>query len=402
MEQALTDIKVLDLTHYVAGPYCTKLLADYGAEVIKIERPGRGDGARRMGPFHGDHAHPEKSGSFLHLNTNKKGITLNLKNRTGIKIFKELVKDADILVESFAPRVMPELGLDYAVLADINPRLVKTSITNFGQTGPYRDYKATEIVSFALGPHMITEGEPDLAPLKYPGFKSQYLAGTHGATATMGALLGSLSSEGGQEVDVSIMECLSSLPEGAGKLMQYAFSSDEVVRTGYRKEGVYPLGYYPCKDGAIHVFGYMPAVWPRVAQWMGMPELVDDPRFADPEQRPDNNGEFDVIFLEWLMDQTQAELFRTAQENRLPVAPVNLVSDVMEDPQFKARHVFVDIEHPVIGNATYPGVPFKLPEVPSLPQQPAPTLGQHNLEIYCDRLGYTAEDLVRLRAENVI
>lgn len=402
MEQALTDIKVLDLTHYVAGPYCTKLLADYGAEVLKIEKPLGGDGARRMGPFHGDHPHPEKSGSFLHLNTNKKGITLDLKNRTGIRIFRELVKDADILVESFAPRVMPDLGLGYKVLEDINPKLVKTSISNFGQTGPYRDYKATEIVLFALGPHMITDGEPDLAPLRYPGFKSQYLAGTHAATATLGALFGSASAGVGQEVDVSIMECLSSLPEGAAKLMQYAFSGEEVVRTGYRNEGVYPLGYYPCKDGAIHVFGFTPAQWPRVAQWLGMPELLDDPRFTDPEQRPDNNGEFDVIFMEWLMDRTQAELFRTAQENRLPVAPVNLTSDVLADPQFKSRGVFVDIEHPVVGKVIYPGVPFRLPAVPTRPQRPAPTLGQHNREIYCDRLGYSLEDLGRLRAEGVV
>lgn len=402
MEQALSDVRVLDLTHYIAGPYCTKLLSDYGAEVIKIERPGMGDGARRLGPFFGDDPHPEKSGLFLHLNTNKKGITLNLKTRTGIKIFKELVGDADILVENFAPRVMPGLGLDYEILEDINPGLVKTSITNFGQTGPYRDYRATEIVLFAMGPHMITDGEPDQAPLRYPGFKSQYLAGTHAATATMGALFGSESTGVGQEVDVSIIECLSSLPEGAGKLMSYAFSGEEVVREGYRKEGYYPLGYYPCKDGAIHVFGFTPAQWPRIVQWLGMPELLDDPRFTDPLQRPEHHGDFDVIFLEWLMDRTQAELFRSAQEHRLPVAPVNRINDVLEDPQFSARDAFVNIEHPVIGNATYPGVPFKLPEVPSQPQQPAPTLGQHNQEIYGDRLGYTAEDLVRLRAEGVV
>jgi len=159
MEQALSDVRVLDLTHYVAGPYCTKLLADYGAEVVKIEKPGEGDGARRMGPFLGDGPHPEKSGLFLHLNTSKKGITLNLKTRTGIEIFKKLVKDVDILVENFEPRVMTSLGMDYETLADINPRLVMTSISNFGQTGPYRDYKATELVISAMGPHMFFEGE---------------------------------------------------------------------------------------------------------------------------------------------------------------------------------------------------------------------------------------------------
>ncbi|MEE8398757.1 MAG: CoA transferase [Desulfobacterales bacterium] len=402
MEKALSDIRVLDLTHYFAGPYCTKLLADYGAEVIKIERPGVGDGARRMGPFFGDDPHPDKSGNFLHLNTNKKGITLNLKTGTGIEIFKQLVKDTDILVESFAPGVMARLGLDYEALEDINPGLVKTSISNFGQTGPYRDYKATEIVLFAMGPHMITEGEPDQPPLRYPGYKSQYLAGTHAATATMGAFFGSSLSGSGQEVDVSIVECLSSLPEGAAKLMGQAFSGLDGTRSGYRSEGMYPLGFYPCKNGAIHVFGFTPAQWPRIARWLEMPELLDDPRFTDPLQRPAHHGDFDVIFMDWLMDRTQEELFRSAQENRLPVAPVNRIDDVLADPQLKTRGAFVGIDHPVTGNLTYPGVPFALPEVSSEPQLAAPTLGQHNKEIYSDRLGYAAEDLVRLRSEGII
>ena len=402
MEQALTDVQVLDLTHYIAGPYCSKLLADYGAEVIKIERPGMGDGARRLGPFPGDEPHPEKSGLFLHLNTNKKGVTLNLKTSTGLKIFKELVANVDILVESYAPRVMPSLGLDYATLERINPRLVKTSISNFGQTGPYRDYRATEIVLFAMGPHMITDGEPDQAPLRYPGFKSQYLAGTHAATATMGALFGSESAGVGQEVDVSIMECLSSLPEGAGKLMGHAFSGAESTRYGYRSEGMYPLGYYPCKDGVVHVFAFTPAQWPRVAQWLGMPELLEDPRFMDPLQRPAHHGDFDVIFMDWLLDRTQEEVFLSAQEHRLPVAPVHRIDEVLQDPQFKARASFTGIEHPTAGSVLHPGVPFKLPEAPSQPQQPAPTLGQHNREIYCGRLGYRLEELVCLRGEGAI
>ena len=402
MEHALDGVKVLDLTHYIAGPYCTKLLADFGAEVIKIERPGLGDGTRQMGPFFGGDPHPEKSGLFLHLNTNKKGITLNLKSDAGLKIFKALVKDADLLVESFAPGVMASLGLDYKTLEDINPRLVQTSISNFGQTGSYRDYKATEIVLFAMGPHMITDGEPDLEPLRYPGYKAQYLAGSHAATATMGALIGCQTGGTGQEVDVSIIECLSSLPEGAGKIVGAAFNGEDVVRTGYRNEGVYPIGYYPCKDGAMHVFGYTPAQWPRVVAWMEMPELLDDPRFADPLQKLEHNGEFDVIFMEWMMEKTQEELFRSSQEHRLPVAPVNLINKVLEDPQLKAREAFVEIDHPIIGKTTYTGLPFKLPAVPSSPQQPAPILGQHNTEIYGERLGCSSDELGRFIKDGII
>ncbi len=402
MQQALSDLKVLDLTHYIAGPYCTKLLADYGAEVIKIEKPGEGDSARKMGPFFGDDPHPEKSGLFLHLNTNKKGITLNLKTTTGVKIFKELVKEVNILVENFEPRVMPSLGLEYETLEDINPRLVMTSISNFGQTGPYRDYKATEITIFGMGPHMITEGAADREPLRFPGYKAQYLAGTHAAAATMGAFFGSKSTGIGQQVDVSIQECLCSPPEGAGRLMSYAFFGDDQVRTGHRREGMYPFGYFRCKDGIVLVYGYLPAFWPRIAKWMGMPELLEDPRFTDPTLRPQHHGDFDAILIPWLLERTQQEVVRLAQAQGLPVTPVYLINEVLKDPQYTARGFFVEVEHPVVGKVTYPGVPFRLPETPSRSQRPAPLLGQHNHEVYCERLGYTDEDLVRLRERGVI
>ena len=402
MEQALSDVRVLDLTHCVSGPYCTKLLADYGAQVIKVEKPGEGDRARRIGPFFKDDPHPEKSGLFLPLNTNKKGISLNLKTQTGVKIFKELVKDVDILVENFEPRVMPSLGLEYKTLEDINPRLVKTSISNFGQTGPYRDYKATELVIFSMGPHMITEGEPGREPLKFPGFKAQYLAGTHAAAVTMAAFFGSKSTGIGQEVDVSIMECLSSPPEGAGRLMNYAFTGDDLERAGHRREGIYPYGYYPCKDGLVLIYGFVPSFWPRIAKWMEMPELLEDPRFTDPQARPDHHGDFDAILMPWLLERTQQDVVRSAQAQRIPVTPVYLINEMLKDPQFNARGAFVEIDHPVVGKVTYPGVPFKLPETPSQSQRPAPLLGQHNHEIYCEYLGYTDKDLVILREEGVI
>jgi CoA:oxalate CoA-transferase len=402
MEQALTGVRVIDLTHYIAGPCCTKLFADFGADVIKIEKPGCGDGTRKMGPFKDDDPHPEKSGLFLHLNTNKKGITLNLKTGTGVRIFKDLVKEADILVENFEPRVLPDLGLDYKVLEDINPGLVKTSISNFGRTGPYRDYKATELILFAMGPHMFSEGEPDREPLKFPGYKSQYLAGTYAAATTMGALFGASASGMGQEVDISIMECLSAPPEGAGKLMVYEFSDEELKREGARKEGYYPYGYYPCKDGMILIYGFLPAFWPRIAAWMDMPELLEDQRFIDPVARPEHHGDFEAILYEWLAERTQQDLIRSAQAERIPVSPVYRINEVMEDPQFNARDAFAEIDHPIAGKSTYPGIPFKLPETASVPQKPAPMLGQHNGEIYCDYLGYSPDDLIRMRERNII
>jgi len=402
MQRALSDLKVLDLTHYVAGPYCTKLLADYGADVIKIEKPYQGDGARGIGPFYNDEPDIEKSGLFLHLNTNKKGITLNLKTATGVKLCKELLKSANILVENFAPRVMPALGLDYEVLAAINPGLVMTSISNFGQTGPYRDYLATELVSFGMGLHMIQEGEPDREPIMFPGYKAQYLAGTYAAAATMGAFFGSKATGNGQHVDISIMECQLCPPEGAAHLMAYNFSGIESSRSGHRREGYFPHGVYPCKDGYIFIYGTILNFWPRIAAWMGMPELVDDPRFATPLNRREHHGDFDAIFMPWLLEQTEHELFHSAQSHRIPLVPVNTMDKVVSEPQFNARDFFVDIKHPVAGKATYPGLPFKLQERPSEPQKPAPLLGQHNQEVYCGHLGYTKEDLVRLRENGII
>ena len=402
MIQALADVKVLDLTHYVAGPYCTKLFADYGADVIKIEKPGEGDGARKMGPFAGDDPHPEKSGLFFNLNTNKKSVTLNLKTQTGKKIFRDLVKEADILVENFSPRVLPDLGLGYKVLEDLNPRLVKTSISNFGQTGPYRDFKATELVLFAMGPHMFSEGEPDREPLKFPGFKSQYLAGTYAAGVTMGAFFGARTAGEGQEVDISIMECLSAPPEGAGRLMVYEFCNEDLKRDGHRKEGWYPYGYFPCKDGLILIYGFLPAFWPRVAKWMDMPELMQDPRFIDPMARPLHHGDFEAILYEWLAERTQQDLIRSAQAQKIPVSPVYRIDEVLKDPQFNARNAFVEIDHPVMGKITCPGLPFTLPEVATQPQKPSPLLGQHNHEVYGGILGYSEKDLIRLRERGII
>lgn len=402
MEKALTDVRVVDLTHYIAGPYCTKLLADYGADVVKVERPGTGDGARRIPPFHGDDAHPEKSGLFLHLNTNKKGITLNLKTGTGREVLKELVKGADVLVESFEPRAMPGLGLDYDTLAAINPRLVMTSISTFGQTGPYRDFKATELVVFGMSPHMFVEGEPEREPLKYPGYKAQYLAGTNAAAVTIGALFGSRMTGEGQHVDVSIMDSLSSPPEGAAALVSYAFSGRDPERPGYRRAGGSPWGVYRCKDGYAFIWGMVPMFWPRTVRFLGMPELLDDPRFATAQARRENQDDFEAILLPWLAEHTVEEVVSRAQAQRLPATPMYTVDQVVRDAHLNARRFFVEIEHPAVGRLTYPGLPFRLPETSSQPERPAPLLGQHNREVYCERLGYSEQELVRLRAGGVI
>jgi len=401
-QQALSNVRVLDLTHYIAGPYCTKLLADYGAEVIKVEKPGEGDGARRLGPFLKDEPHLEKSGLFLYLNTNKKGITLNLKTKLGIKIFKDLVKWADVLVENFEPRVMPSLGLDYETLKQINSKLVMTSISNFGQTGPYRDYKASEIILYGMGGAMISTGLPE-RPLKLAGSVVQYQAGTVAAVATMGALIASKFQGTGQHVDISIIETQEcSADRRTTNLLSFAYSGGTTFFRAHRMGLlIMPHGRYPCKDGFVEYAGGEPVFWPRWVKMLEMPELLENPRFKDLADLS-HRGEFEAIFLPWLVELTKREATEKAQKAGVPGAAIQTPKEVVNDPHFNERGFFVEIEHPEAGKIKYPGCPFKTERTSWEVRRPAPLLGQHNEKVYCDLLGYTKEDLIKLKAMGVI
>ncbi|MCJ7521363.1 MAG: CoA transferase [Dehalococcoidia bacterium] len=404
-DQALSDIKVLDLTWHIAGPYCTKLLADYGADVIKVEKPGTGDPARKMGPFFQDDPNPEKSGLFLHLNTNKKGITLNLKTATGRNIIKELVKEVDILVESFRPCVMPSLGLDYQTLEQINPNLVMVSISSFGQTGPYRDFKATEIVEYAMGGEMYSTGIAGREPLKLGGNVVQYQAGTVAAVSTMGALFAAGAQGIGQHVDVSIMETqAASTDRRILYLLSYACAGVVTTRWPPPRESVrmliMPQGVYPCKDGFVNTLS-LPQWWPRYIEAMEMPELKDDPRFQNIFSA-EAGMEFDAIWYSWLADHTRAELFEKFIKAKIASAPVYTPEDLLNYSHLKERGFFTEIDHPETGKVAYPGAPVKLTESPWQIKRAAPLMGQHNEEVYCEILGYTREDVVKLRESGVI
>jgi len=405
LEQALSGVKVLDLTWHITGPYCTKLLADYGADVIKIERPGKGDPTRSIGPFFKDDPNPEKSGPFLHLNTNKKGITLNLKTATGKTIIKELVKKVDMLVESFRPRVMPSLGLDYATLKKLNPKLVMVSISSFGQTGPYRDFKASEIVEYAMGGEMYSSGIASREPLKLGGNVIQYQAGTVAAVATLGAFCTAESEGIGQHVDISIMETQAGTADRRIMyLLSYIMAGVITTRWPPPREAVrmliMPQGVYPCRDGFVNTLS-LPQWWPRYIEALGMPELKDDPRFQN-IYSAEAGMEFDAIWYSWLADHDKQELFDIFLKSKIASAPLNSPEDLVKNPHLEDREYFVEIDHPETGKVTYPGAPFKMSESPWKIRDPAPLLGQHNKEIYCDLLGYTQEEMVKLREGGII
>jgi CoA:oxalate CoA-transferase len=398
MEQVLSGIKVLDLTRYIAGPYCTKMLADYGAEVIKIEKPGEGDPGRHMPPFYKDQPHPDTSGFFMYLNTNKKSITLNLKEASGISIIKRLIEDTDILVENFSPRIMRSLGLDYKILEKINPQLVMTSISNFGQTGPYRDFKATEVVLDGMGGWSTIIGHPDREPLKPGGYQSQFVAGLFGAIASTSGYYGAALSGTGQHVDLSIMDAVLFIQMNLTSIYTY----DNIVRKRYgNRVGPFPSGILPCKDGYIGAITVTAEKWPVLCEWMGMPELVTDPRFQNAAARAQNIDALDAIMISWLMEHDRDELFREAQKRGLPFAiPVDAAM-ILESRHLKERGYFVDVEHPFTGKITYPGAQIKFDEKPYRLNR-APFLGEHNTEIYCNKLGFSEGDLSRLSQIGVI
>jgi crotonobetainyl-CoA:carnitine CoA-transferase CaiB-like acyl-CoA transferase len=402
---ALNGVRVIDLTHYIAGPYCTKLLADYGAEVIKIERPDGGDPARRLGPFFHDEPHLEGSGLFLDLNTNKRSVTLNLKSAAGREILIELVREADVVVENFAPRVLPSLGLDYGVLQSVNPRLVMTSISNFGQTGPYRDYKMSEITLYALGGTMYSTGDPDREPVKLALTAEQFFAGMVSATATMGAFMGVVLHGVGQHVDLSLMEIMAANQDrGVQAHTNYQYTGSVAARTGGgASRNILPSGVYPCADGYVQLFALQP-VWDRVCLMIDRPDLISDPYFTAPENfsaNPAVKAEFDAILLEWLLPRTKQEIMLKAQSVGYFCGALNTMEDVFNDEHLRARDFFVEVDHPYTGPIEYPGPQFKMDVTPMMPGR-APLLGEHTSEVLREHLRFSSDDVARLRAQGAI
>ena len=401
-DQALEGVRVLDLTHYIAGPFCSKLFADYGADVIKVERPDGGDPARYLGPFYEDDPHHEKSGLFLHLNTNKRSITLNLKVTSGQVILKELVKETDILVENFSPRVMPRLGLDFATLSEINPKLVMTSISNFGQTGPYRDYKASELVLFGMGGEMYSIGTEGREPLKEGGNVVQYESGAVAADATIAALFAADRDDEGQHVDISIMETqLGGVDRRHAVLLGYQYSGEISVQQAGWLSG-FASGTFPCKDGYVEIAGGGP-LFPRVIKMLEEPKFLQDPKWIAPGagSDPELKEQFDGFFLSWLMERTKREVWEAGQKARVLCGPLYTTEDLLSDPQFSGRDFWTEIDHSFTGPVKYPGAAFRMSETPRRMRRPAPLLGEHNEEVY-GHIGYSKDDLVRLRERNVI
>jgi len=402
MPGALSSLKIVEVGEMVSAPYCTKLFADMGAEVIKIERPRIGDRARTRGPFPGDTPHPEKSGLFLYLNTNKKGVTLDIANPEGFEIFEKLVADADLLIHNVFPADMERVGLAYERMARRNPRLVMTSIAPFGLSGPARDYRAEEINLWSAGGACVLNGagaqHPELPPLKVAGHQAGYQGGIHAAVPTIAAAFAAVRDGVGQHVEVSVQESIAAQLEMTFEFWPYM----KMIATRLGQKPIQPLEAMLCKDGYVYLCCIEEHQWRQFVELMGSPEWANEEIFRDRLQRGLNWDALKVFLEDWVSQQTVLDLYRKAQARRVPFAPVSTMGDLLNSAHLKARGFFVEIAQPVAGTHKYPGAPLKYARTPWEIRMPAPTLGQHNAEIFGGKLGIAAERLRELESRGVI
>ena len=395
---ALAGLRVVELSRFAAAPYCGKFLVGCGAEVIKVEPPD-GDPIRHLGPFKDDLPNRETGATFLFLNTGKKSVTLDAGTPSGRPILLDLIAKADVLLTDWEPALLEQHGLTYEALEKINPRLVFTAISFFGQTGPYRDYAATELIGQAMGGYLSITGQPDGPPVKVCGNVGQYQGGLQGAVGTMAAILEQDLTGVGQLVDVSITE---SLAFESTSVTRWLNSGSVMPRGGNRLarsnvNGLYPATVLPCKEGWVHVH-----------EGHGRSEmlalLMEEPRIMDPEIQSEPYGHADLLdqlCLPWLSQHDKFEAVTRAQELRLPFAEVLDIPEVLLDEQHAARDYIVELDHPVAGVTGQPGFVFQSSETPWQTSR-APLLGEHCAELYGELLGFTADELRALRERKVI
>ncbi len=395
-DTTLSDLRVLDLSRSVAGAYCTKLFADYGADVIAIEPP-EGHPLRRHGPFVADRQHRETGALWLYLGTNKRSVTLDIDTISGQFLFRTMVEEANVVVESFAPGRMTELRLGHADLRRIKRRIILTSITPFGQHGPRACWGATNITSFASGGQMSLTGDADREPLVNGGYQAEYQAGLQAFAASAVAAHNADVLEVPNHIDISAQECMASALELYLPWWAY-LKRDIAQRKGNLLSAM--VGIYPAREGYIGLH-IMPRNWPWFAEAIGRPELVEDPRFKDNFSRLQHNDELEAIVYEWASQQDAKEAYQRAGAERAPIAFVHTLEDLLESRHLSEREFFQRVDHPVAGEVTYPGPQFRMSEVEWSAGR-APLQGEHNEQLFGKEIGLSGQELSRLRAAGVI
>jgi len=394
--KALEGIRVLDLTRALAGPFCTLMLGDNGADVIKIEIPGTGDDTRHWGPpFIQD-----ESAYFLSINRNKRSLTLNLRDPDAKEVFLKLAKNADAIVENFTPGVMGRFGLDYNSIKSVNPGIIYCSISGFGQDGPYKDRPAYDQIMQGVSGLMSITGEPDGEPQKIGLAVTDIGSGMWGAFAIMAALNHRQKSGAGQYIDISMMDAqVSWLTYQAAYFFAYG---EAPKRLGAAHPTLVPYQGFMCQDGKyINVAVGSERIWERFCQAMNLMHMWDDPLYANNGDRVNQRGKIVPLLQEIFLTRSVAEWVNDLQAANVPCGPINDIADVFSDPQVLARNMLQEMKHPTLGPIKQTGLPIKFSETPGGLDRHPPLLGEHNHEILKE-LGYSDQEIEQLAGKSVI
>ena len=400
MQKALAGVRVIDLTQFEAGTSCTQMLAWLGADVIKVERPAVGDPGRATGQSaEGDSVY------FIHYNSNKRSVTLNLKADEGRGMFFDLVREGDVVAENLAPGTLERLGLGYDVLSDVNPKIILARVKGFGTYGPYSGYKSFDPVAQAAGGGFCATGEPDGPPMRPGTTSGDSATGMHAALGILAALWQRQATGRGQVVEVSMQDAIVNL----SRTWMARAEQGEVSppRTGNSLRSSPGVGTFACAPGGYDDYVYMIASPARRAMWealmtiIGREDLIDDPRLDDPAVAIETADEINAVISEWTRRKTKFEVMKILGEAGVPASACFNAVDIYADAHLREREMIVSVKHPERGDFTLPGCPVKLSDSP-VEFTAAPLLGQHNAEVYAEFFGHGANDLAALKARRVI
>lgn len=394
---ALRDVRIIDLTRVLAGPICTMILADMGAEVIKIERPGKGDDTRDYGPYQNG-----ESMIYANINRNKKGVTLNLKSPEGKEMLLKMVKDADVVVENYRPGVMDKLGLGYDVLKEVNPRIIYTAISGFGSYGKYSARPGYDVIAQAYSGIMEVTGWPDSGPSRVGYSIGDVSGGVNGALGTLAALHAREVTGVGQRVDVALVDGLLFLSENC--VQRYLSTGKLATRNGTRAHTVYPYDAFPAKDGLVLIACANQKIWEIFAtKALKNEALITDERFLTNPLRDKNWKELRPFVVDWVKDYTIKEAIEFLQEIGVPAAPINNMQNILDDEHFiKDREMFVPVKDEKRGDMMLLGDAVKLMGTPSKIRWLAPDLGQDNEEVYMEMFGLSKDEFAHMKEVGAI
>lgn len=395
MAKALEGIKVLDLSRALAGPYCTMMLADMGAEVIKVEMPGRGDDSRSWGPpfLKGESAY------FMSINRNKKSITLNMKSEKSMEIILKLIKRSDVLVENFRPGAMERLGLGYERVKEMNPRIIYASISGFGQDGPYRMLPGFDQVLQGMGGLMSITGEPGGPPIKVGVAIADISGGMFAAYGIVVALYNREKTGRGQMIDVSLLDSqVAWLTYRAGA---YLTSGEIPQPVGSGHPVIVPYQAFKAKDVYINIAVGNDQLWEKFCKAVGLEKVMNDPKFATNAKRVENREEIVKIISDLIVARNGEEWLKIITDAGVPCGPIYTVDKIFADPQVLHRQMLKELDHLKAGKVKVTGIPVKLSDTPGEVETAPPVLGQHTQEIL-NELGYSDQDLEKLRQEKVV